>query len=427
MKRLMKKTITILLVVMALISTFMVNSFAAYENTYKNTGNQRVDIVGVAKTQIGNTNAGHRYRNDNLAWCASFVVWCARQANIDSSIIKNSGYADADDLGVTYRGRSADRSSGINYTPQSGDLIFFDWYSQKDIEKNEDGIRDGYCNKTPASSYGDHVGIVESVSGGTVTTIEGNSNNQVRRRTYSLSDSEIKGYGVPNYKNNQHKSYYWLDLNCYLDGSYRGNISGIATADVYINNKLVANDVTDYYTQHPTGTKYKITDIRMKSGYKNNGNASYSGTINGNVNVNLSFAKVKSITYFNVNFRMKSGVYTNAYSSYTCATKVGRVYPGDVIRLQKVYSNGVAQLVCPWSDSSGSYNRTVYCKISELKFKATKYIQAYSGVNGSTCGRVYPNDVVTVCEIYSSGWMKAICPWTGGVNKTIYLKCSSIY
>lgn len=406
-----KKIISVLAVVMILLSTFMVGSFAAYENTYKNTGNQRVDIVEVAKTQIGNTNAGRRYRNDNLSWCASFVVWCARQAGIDSSVIKTTGWADADDLGVAYKGRSADRKTGINYTPQSGDLIFFDWSSN------------GYCYKSPASSYGDHVGIVEKVSGGYVYTIEGNSSNQVRRRSYALSNNDIKGYGVPKYKNTLKRSCY-LDLNCYLDNGYRGNISGIATADVYINGKLVANDVTDYYTAHPAGTTYKITDIRVKSGYKYKGSSSYSGTLNGSVNINLSFSKVQSVTCFNTNFRVKSGAYTNAYSSYTCASYVGRVYTGDVITIQRIYSNGVAKLSCPW-DNSG--NKIVYCKVSELKFKATKYIQAYSGVNGSTCGRVYPNDIVTICQIYSSGWMKAICPWTGGVNKTIYLKCSSIY
>lgn len=223
---------------------------------------------------------------------------------------------------------------------------------------------------------------------------------------------------------NTAKNYY-LDLNSYLNGSYRGDIYGIATADVYINGKRVANDVTDYYTAHPAGTTYKITDIRVKSGYKYNGRSSYSGTLNGNVNINLSFST--AVTYFTTNFSMKSGAYTNAYSSSSCSSKVGRIYPGDVITLKRIYSNGIAQVVCPWNDGIGSYNKTVYCKISELKFKATHYIQAYSSINGSTCGRVYPNDLVTVCAVYSSGWMKAVCPWTNGVNKTIYIKCNSIY
>ena len=172
----------------ALTSMFSLHAKATYENTYSNTGNQRVDIVEVAKTQIGNTN-GLKYRSDGASWCAAFVVWCARQAGIGSSIIKNTGWATADDLGVTWRGRNSDRTVGINYTPQSGDLIIFDWSSN------------GYCYKSPASSYGDHVGIVEYVSNGYVHTIEGNSGSpgSVKRRTYSLSSSEIKGYGIPNY------------------------------------------------------------------------------------------------------------------------------------------------------------------------------------------------------------------------------------
>ena len=128
---------------------------------------------------------------------------------------------------------------------------------------------------------------------------------------------------------------------------------------------------------------------------------------------------------FNINFRFKSGAYTNAYSSYSCSSYVGRVYPNDVVTILAV-KDGVAKLSCPWGSSG---NKIVYCRVSELKFKATKYIQAYSSANGSTCGCVYPGDLVSVSVIFSSpsGWMKAVCPWTGGINKMIYLKCSSIY
>lgn len=193
----MKRILSALIITIIIIGIIPVYVSAAYENTYSNTGNQRVDIVEVAKTQIGNTN-GLKYRPDGASWCASFVVWCARQAGIDSSIIKNTGWATADDLGVMYKGRNADRSEGINYTPQSGDLIIFDWSSN------------GYCYKSPASNYGDHVGIVEYVSGGYVHTIEGNSGSSprsVKRQTYSLNSSEIKGYGIPNYKSNHTHSY----------------------------------------------------------------------------------------------------------------------------------------------------------------------------------------------------------------------------
>lgn len=69
------------------------------------------------------------------------------------------------------------KDNGAWYTtPQPGDQIFF-YYS-------------GAIN---------HTGVVESVGFGTVTTIEGNSSESgtVARRTYSLSDPAIAGYGRP--------------------------------------------------------------------------------------------------------------------------------------------------------------------------------------------------------------------------------------
>ena len=123
----MKKVVSVLLVLMMLLSTLVVTASAAYENTYTNTGNQRVDIVEVAKTQIGCTDK-YKYNNPNgYAWCAFFVVWCARQANIDSSIIRTSGVACADSgyLNVPYYSRTS-------HSPQSGDLVFFNWPSTSD-------------------------------------------------------------------------------------------------------------------------------------------------------------------------------------------------------------------------------------------------------------------------------------------------------
>ena len=72
------------------------------------------------------------------------------------------------------KGRFRDGS----YTPVAGDIIFFDWGNDGTI---------------------DHVGIVESVSGGTVNTIEGNSGDKVARRSYRIGSSNIYGYGVPAY------------------------------------------------------------------------------------------------------------------------------------------------------------------------------------------------------------------------------------
>lgn len=188
MKRRILGIVLSLIMILGLLPTYV---RAAYENTHINKGNPRVDIVEVAKTQIGykegkndDNKYGAYFNANNQNWCAYFVTWCARQAGIGPDIIKTSGFATADDFGVAYKEKTID--------PQPGDIIIFDF------------AWDGYDNRTPKSSHGDHVGIVEYVKDGKVHTIEGNSGenaNCVDRYEYPLDYSEIKGYGVPAYPN----------------------------------------------------------------------------------------------------------------------------------------------------------------------------------------------------------------------------------
>lgn len=57
----------------------------------------------------------------------------------------------------------------------TGNIIFFDWQ------------QDGHT---------DHVGIVEKVENGKVFTVEGNSKDEVREKSYNLSSKSIYGYGI---------------------------------------------------------------------------------------------------------------------------------------------------------------------------------------------------------------------------------------
>ena len=215
---------------------------------------------------------------------------------------------------------------------------------------------------------------------------------------------------------------YEIDLNGSIDGTKYWGLENFATADVYIDDKLVSNDCNDFYKSYPKGTKYKITDIRAKSGYTYTGAKTISGTLNGNRDITLSFKKSQP-SGWSANFRMKSGAYTNAYDGVN-GSKVGRVYPGDVVTVKYIYTNGWMKISCPWD---GGYNKIVYVKVTAFKFRATKYINAYSGVNSDYVGRVYPDDLVTVKVLYKSGWMKCVCPWDNGTNKTIYVKVGEIY
>ena len=85
---------------------------------------------------------------------------------------------------------------------------------------------------------------------------------------------------------------YYLDVNGRLDGKDANNINNFGTVDVYINGSRVADDVSDYWVQHPYGTKYEIKDIKAKSGKKYDGvySGSTSGTMGGTTGVSLKFS-----------------------------------------------------------------------------------------------------------------------------------------
>ena len=169
------------------------------------TGNQRTDLVNVARSQLGyhegdNTSQLHGESSGSsnyteygywygtqvqghsggsyYAWCAYFISWCARQAGIPTSIISNASYACAGSDNGDFK--NLDFYNRGSYTPKVGDLVFFDW---------------------PGDEYHwDHVEIVIGVSSSEVTTLGGNTgDNNVKSRKWSLSNSNIRGYGVPKY------------------------------------------------------------------------------------------------------------------------------------------------------------------------------------------------------------------------------------
>lgn len=91
-------------------------------------------------------------------------------------------------------------------------------------------------------------------------------------------------------------SYYWLDLNGYLDNFSNGGLSTYGTADVYINGIKRADDVNDFYSAngtYPRGSTYVINDIKAYTGYTYNGvySGSASGDLTANTSVALKFTK----------------------------------------------------------------------------------------------------------------------------------------
>ena len=105
------------------------------------------------------------------AWCADFVSYCATKAGLHMNTASAQGVANALKAKGLWKGRS---------DPQPGDAVTFRW--------------DG------SHGWADHVGMVEKVfkRGGQtyIQTIEGNSGDRVRRKTYLASSSVINGFGT---------------------------------------------------------------------------------------------------------------------------------------------------------------------------------------------------------------------------------------
>ncbi len=132
-------------------------------------------IVEIAKSQIGNIGGEKYWKwygfNSRVAWCACFVSWCAEQSgDLNVSIPRFSGV----DYGMSWY-KEHDKWRNVGYVPLAGEIVFFDWDYDKDP---------------------DHVGIVEKVENNTLYTIEGNSNDRCRAKTYNINSTVVLGYGI---------------------------------------------------------------------------------------------------------------------------------------------------------------------------------------------------------------------------------------
>lgn len=113
-------------------------------------------------------------------WCATFVSAVAIKLGYTSIIPTECSCQKMIDL-FKIIGCWVENE---NRTPKAGDVIFYDW--------QDSGSGDN-------TGWSDHVGIVEKVSGNTITVIEGNKNEVVARRTLQVNGKYIRGYGVPRY------------------------------------------------------------------------------------------------------------------------------------------------------------------------------------------------------------------------------------
>ena len=138
-------------------------------------GNQAV--VDIAKSQVGNVG-GQPYWSwygfsSRVEWCACFVSWCYGQMGLSEP-----RFAACQSQGIPWF-QSHGQWGGRDYANIApGDAIFFDW----DLDGSAD-----------------HVGIVVGTDGSRVYTVEGNSGDACKIKSYSLDYQCIKGYGLMNW------------------------------------------------------------------------------------------------------------------------------------------------------------------------------------------------------------------------------------
>ena len=130
---------------------------------------------------------GAWYGNDGNPWCATFVSWAWYHAGLSQ------------DLLLKYQGCTAGmqwcKEQGIwknrgEYTPQTGDIIFF----------NQGSL-----------STSTHTGIVAYCDGTYVYTIEGNRSNIVGVWRIKLNNTSITGYGIPNFPESTYREdFSWI-------------------------------------------------------------------------------------------------------------------------------------------------------------------------------------------------------------------------
>ena len=199
-------------------ATYKASKYYTHATSIDLTGDAVTDILSLALSQLGyyegtssnpygglyNTNTDYTSNKTTeyvynygdadssgykMAWCASFCSWAIFQAGVTN----HSTHADScrnhiGDRNYIWRECScyqwADQLKRFDmyyargsHTPKAGDLIFF---------KMDGG----------GTAWTNHIGLVLYSDGSRVYTVEGNRKNHVGLYNYSLSDSQICGYGV---------------------------------------------------------------------------------------------------------------------------------------------------------------------------------------------------------------------------------------
>lgn len=135
-------------------------------------------IVDIYNTSLPKLPRGYEIQYDD-AWCAAFISYVGISLGISDVILPEVGCGAMIEL---YR-KQGRWMEADDYVPSPGDLVMYDWDAKK-----------GECTGNP-----DHVGLVVSVEGKTITVIEGNYEDRVQYRTICVEFIKTRGFCLPDY------------------------------------------------------------------------------------------------------------------------------------------------------------------------------------------------------------------------------------
>lgn len=239
------------------------------------SGNSAVDVVSVAKANLGKTYSDYGYTSD---WCAWFATDCASIAGVPTSIVPSFGsttkfYEDmVNKRGATIIKRYSPTENKVYSNPKPGDYIMFRW-DQK-----------GYTDGKGLSDPMDHIAIVTAYNSSTkkVTYIGGNQDgdtnsssyyktSKVSQATLTVTDKNIARIIRPAYSTSPvpytdipEKTYYIKNssTNTYINASSTTNGGAVSLAAKQTTNafkmKIAGKNYGGYYITPAVSTDYVL-------------------------------------------------------------------------------------------------------------------------------------------------------------------------
>lgn len=174
---------------------------------------------GTIRVPLGSNNVkyntwfyGGEVHGPQFMWCAVYQSWTAAAARIPTSIIPKN----ASVLGMRDFFQARDR---IFQTPRVGDLVIF-----------------------ITSATERHIGFVEMLlPDGRFTTIEGNVSHRVMRVNHSPSESNIFGYGRPEYHKVEGREFDEVATKAEIQDAIRQVVREVVSEEVTKARKMLTD------------------------------------------------------------------------------------------------------------------------------------------------------------------------------------------